>query len=430
MRTEAPGCPSRWLSPVRCTGWLGGGVGMTSPNFLVAMSHRRPGRLLLKMSFSAAPADDGPSLPTPEVLAKDGPVAPSRRSLEPANPKKDTSAACVSPPGDTPFDRSSSNSLHPHLLRRLGPSDKTWNYRHWEFPRPKCLQSVAGTSRGLLSNGHIGYPSTKIRHPLLYFGITTGYCGSVTTFSSWMLQVFQSFSNTSQFSRDRFSDFLDGLNLTYVTIGLCLFALQMGFVVGSFIEATITSMARRSNLRTSTCTSQSPNYAARKISMVVLILVGPLTWLGSLVLCIWGPIRYRGPVTYSMVISPTGTILRYYFAKLNARPFSTKHGFPTGTYLANVVATGLLALFSVLQYTSAARTNLEYCAGLQGLRDGFCGCLSTISTFFLELHRAGPCRQNFRYALASWISGQLLCLLLFGIYFWSHDPQERCAFPK
>lgn len=267
-------------------------------------------------------------------------------------------------------------------------------------------------------------------HPLLYFGITTGYCGSVTTFSSWMLQVFQSFSNTSQFSRDRFSDFLDGLNLTYVTIGLCLFALQMGFVVGSFIEATITSMARRSNLRTSTCTSRSPNYAARKISMVVLILVGPLTWLGSLVLCIWGPIRYRGPVTYSMVISPTGTILRYYFAKLNARPFSTKHGFPTGTYLANVVATGLLALFSVLQYTSAARTNLEYCAGLQGLRDGFCGCLSTISTFFLELHRAGPCRQNFRYALASWISGQLLCLLLFGIYFWSHDPQERCAFPK
>ncbi|KAI7939977.1 hypothetical protein MJO28_013629 [Puccinia striiformis f. sp. tritici] len=71
----------------------------------------------------------------------------------------------------------------------------------------------------------------------------------------------------------------------------------------------------------------------------------------------------------------------------------------------------------------------EYCAGLQGLRDGFCGCLSTISTFFLEVYRAGPCYKTFRYALTSWISGQFLCLMIFGIYVWIYDPQERCAFP-
>jgi len=401
------------------------------------------------MSFSAAPADDGPSLPTPEVLAKDVPVATSGRSLGAANLEKNTPAACVSPPGDSPSNynpqplKVNHPSQHPWivqaqtlsiltfcavwgLLTRLGIT-AIGNF-HGQNVFSLLLVQVAGCL--VMGTSVTLQPRFGKIHPLLYLGITTGYCGSVTTFSSWMLQVFQTFSNTSHFSRGRFSDFLDGLNLTYVTIGLCLFALQTGFVVGSFIETIITSMVGRTNLRTSTCIERSPSYAARKISMVVLTLAGPLTWLGSLVLCIWGPIRWRGPVTYSMAIAPTGTILRYYFAKLNARPFSTRHGFPTGTYLANVVGTGLLALFSALQHTSAARTNLEYCAGLQGLRDGFCGGLSTISTFFLELHRAGPCRQNFRYALASWISGQLLCLSLFGIYFWSHDPQERCDFPK
>lgn len=33
-------------------------------------------------------------------------------------------------------------------------------------------------------------------HPLCFLGLTTGYCGSVTTFSTWMIQVFQAFSNS------------------------------------------------------------------------------------------------------------------------------------------------------------------------------------------------------------------------------------------
>ncbi|KNF03651.1 hypothetical protein PSTG_03172 [Puccinia striiformis f. sp. tritici PST-78] len=261
-------------------------------------------------------------------------------------------------------------------------------------------------------------------HPLLYFGITTGYCGSVTTFSSWMLQVFQAFSNTlTKFSRGRFSDFLDGLNITYVTLGMCLFALQTGLLIGNSIEYTIISRACQTNLQPR---RDAPAFG--KILAMVVSAAGPLTWLGSIFVFTWGPISWRGPVTYSMMIAPSGTILRYYLAKLNLRQLSTNNGFPTGTFLANVIATALLALFSALQYTSAARINSEYCAGLQGLRDGFCGCLSTISTFFLEVYRAGPCYKTFRYALTSWISGQFLCLMIFGIYVWIYDPQERCAF--
>ncbi len=38
-------------------------------------------------------------------------------------------------------------------------------------------------------------------YPPLYTGITTGYCGSVTTFSSWVLQVFLAFSNHARYNR-------------------------------------------------------------------------------------------------------------------------------------------------------------------------------------------------------------------------------------
>ncbi|OAV87641.1 hypothetical protein PTTG_04660 [Puccinia triticina 1-1 BBBD Race 1] len=400
------------------------------------------------MRPSVAPEDHGAIILTADRSATRETVTPSGPSIAASNPAKDTQVGCHSPQRGSSSDNlklpqlnsASQNSwvvqAQTHsilifsaiwgLLTRLGVT-AIGNFHGQNVFSLLLVQVVGclimGTSVAL--QARLG----KI-HSLLYFGITTGFCGSVTTFSSWMLQVFQTFSNTSKFSRGRFSDFLDGLNLTHVTIGQCLFALQTGLFLGHIIENVITTRTHRLGLNTSIRSSRRDTSAYWKIPTIFIILAGPLTWLGSVFLFIWGPIRWRGPMTYSMIIAPTGTVLRYYFAKLNARELSINNTFPAGTYLANVVATGLLALFSALQYTSAARTNPEYCASLQGLRDGFCGCLSTISTFFLELHRAGPNYKNFRYALTSWLSGQLLCLMIFGIYFWTRDPQERCIFPS
>lgn len=40
----------------------------------------------------------------------------------------------------------------------------------------------------------------------LYTAMTTGFCGSVTTFSGWQLDVFQSWLNVNRDHRDWFRD--------------------------------------------------------------------------------------------------------------------------------------------------------------------------------------------------------------------------------
>ncbi|KAI7941409.1 hypothetical protein MJO29_013483 [Puccinia striiformis f. sp. tritici] len=302
----------------------------------------------------AAPEDNGAVLLTSEELATRQNVTPSGPSMEAANQVKDTQ-----PASDFSGIGNASDNIKPlqvnhasqnpwrvqtqthsilifaaiwGLLTRLGVT-AIGNFNGQNIFSLLLVQVVGCLIMGI---SVALQPRFGKIHPLLYFGITTGYCGSVTTFSSWMLQVFQAFSNTlTKFSRGRFSD--------------------TGLLIGNSIEYTIISRARQTNLQ-----PRHDTPAFGKILAMVVSAAGPLTWLGSIFVFTWGPISWRGPVTYSMMIAPSGTILRYYLAKLNLRQLSTNNGFPTGTFLANVIATALLALFSALQYTSAALINSEY----------------------------------------------------------------------
>lgn len=198
-------------------------------------------------------------------------------------------------------------------------------------------------------------------------------------------------------------------------------SIQCGFQLGGLIEPLLRS----------THVFSSPTTAQQRLTSWLgrwtMLTIGPLTWIGSIFLFFYGPRRWRGPVTYSMIISPLGTLARYHLAKLNTLPISTKTGFPLGTFLANIIATALLSVFTLLQLLSH---DPELCGGLQGLKDGFCGCLSTISTFFVELRKIKPISRAVRYGLVSWISGQLLCVLLLGVYLWSHPlVRDQCQFP-
>ena len=84
-------------------------------------------------------------------------------------------------------------------------------------------------------------------------------------------------------------------------------------------------------------------------------------------------------------------------------------GFPAGTFLANMLGTLFIgALF-------AARGGLWFrtpsnvtCQVLSGLGDGFCGCLTTVSTFIVEMKQLYPRRACIVYVTLSILIGQMV----------------------
>ena len=99
-----------------------------------------------------------------------------------------------------------------------------------------------------------------------------------------------------------------------------------------------------------------------------------------------------------------------------------------GTLAANIIGTALLGVFHVLQNMPSA-PSLNACALLQGLLDGFCGCLTTVSTFAAELVALEE-RKSWRYLVVSFALGQLVLLVILGPSFWAGNvsEQRKCSF--
>jgi len=259
---------------------------------------------------------------------------------------------------------------------------------------------------------------------MLYVGLATGLCGSITTFSSWMLGVFEGFARIDRPPHGGFYNFMDGLSQTLITIGASYAAFVFGAHLAPYLlsehilrlfgkiaapfpskkasaPGKQTDKGERPDGSSSPLPVQTTN--PHKVAVILLFL---LLWLAATLVCVYVP-RWRGIVMFALLFAPCGTWLRFYLSDLNIR-FTT---FPLGTFLANALGTAILATCVALQRTGN-RTMLQ-CQVLQGFDDGFCGCLTTISTFIAEVGKLKR-GQTYRYVLASWVTGQLLMLVILG----------------
>ena len=204
------------------------------------------------------------------------------------------------------------------------------------------------------------------------------------------------------------SQFLDGVGLSTITLSLSLASLAFGYNVASFMDPIVSSIRFPS-----------------RITRYTLSCLAVLTYAATLITYFLLSARFRSKATAALLFSFPGTLTRYLLSiSLNQR----FKALPAGTLAANTLGTALLAAFHVLQRINNP-VSPHACSLLQGLLDGYCGCLTTVSTFAAEI-RAFKGRRAVRYAVLSWVLGQIMMVLVFGSSIWtgSASKQQTCRF--
>jgi fluoride ion exporter CrcB/FEX len=247
--------------------------------------------------------------------------------------------------------------------------------------------------------------ATKKTIPL-YIGLATGFCGSFTSFSSFMRDTFLAVSNdltygssTAATPRNGGYSFMALLAVIIITVTASLSGLLAGAQLASALEPVTPSL---------------PFLVTRRVADRLAVFLAWGCWAGAVVLAAVPPADYwRGVAVFSLVLAPLGTLARFYLALwLNGlRP-----AFPLGTFAANVLGTAVLGMAWDLQHVPLG--GVVGCQVLQGVEDGFCGCLTTVSTWVAEL--VGLRRRHaWVYGGASVVVGFAVMVAVMGGLRWS-----------
>lgn len=234
----------------------------------------------------------------------------------------------------------------------------------------------------------------------LYIGLATGFCGSFTSFSALIRDVFLALSGEGGEGRNGGYSFLALLGVGIATVALSLSGLFVGAHLAILLEPITPSLPEGRNMR-------------RVIDNAAVVL-GWGCWLGAVLMSIFPPHEeWRGVATFALVFAPLGCLARFWISlKLNGKVA----GFPLGTFAVNILGTAVLGMSWDQAHVPLG--GVVGCQVLQGVQDGFCGCLTTVSTWVAELAalRKG---HAYIYGFASVLAGLAVLVAIMGGLRWS-----------
>ncbi|KAI0597588.1 CrcB-like protein-domain-containing protein [Biscogniauxia sp. FL1348] len=265
-----------------------------------------------------------------------------------------------------------------------------WGVPTYELQLLRAKALARDEESGTSSSDHVpvdlaaakkAHVATKKTIPL-YIGLATGFCGSFTSFSSFIRDVFLALSNdmpmpdvgTATTPRNGGYSFMALLAVIIGTVSLSLSGLFIGAQFAIALEPITPSL---------------PFAFTRKCVDRLAVFLAWGCWIGAIVLSILPPDRFakpgaseiwRGSATFALVFAPLGCLARFYASLvLNGRMSS----FPLGTFAVNIFGTIVLGMSWDLAHVPEG--GVIGCQILQGIEDGFCGCLTTVSTWVSEL---------------------------------------------
>ncbi|KAL4598964.1 hypothetical protein ACB092_11G093200 [Castanea dentata] len=221
----------------------------------------------------------------------------------------------------------------------------------------------------------------------LAIGLTTGYLGSLTTFSGWNQKM-----------------------LDLIVDGHWVLAV-LGFLVGSGTPSS------SSNWRVD-------SFKRHLAVMVALILMLGLLWgvCGALLREDFSSGSSGAQLWLACFVGPPGVWIRWFLARLNGRGLGRAGLFkwvPFGTLAANVSAACIMAALSTVKKA----VNSQNCDTVaSGIQLGFLGCLSTVSTFIAEFNAMRESEHPWRayaYALITVCISFGLGILIYSVPVWT-----------
>ncbi|KAL9396178.1 hypothetical protein Peur_010431 [Populus x canadensis] len=219
----------------------------------------------------------------------------------------------------------------------------------------------------------------------LAIGLTTGYLGSLTTFSGWNQKMLDlSVDCHWVFS---FVGFLIGLFLA-------AYAIKLGVGTAKCFK----SFLERSNRSSDLASGRVDNHYHHLGVLVVLVVILGLLWSVS-----WAMLKKEynhdsggAQLWLACIVAPPGVWIRWFLARLNGRGLGKAGSLkwvPFGTLIANVSAACIMAALSTVKKAVRTKTCDTIATGIQL---GFLVCLSTVSTFIAEYNAMEESQKNWR----------------------------------
>ncbi|GER37756.1 camphor resistance CrcB family protein [Striga asiatica] len=247
----------------------------------------------------------------------------------------------------------------------------------------------------------------------LAIGLTTGFLGSLTTFSGWN----QKMLDLSVEGRWVFS-------VLGILLGLFLVAYSIifGIETAKGFKWLLTKSYIRLFYSTKTCLNPYTSNESRFLVtfMVILLLMLVMLWglFGTLAAKEFEEGGNRAQLFLGCLVGPFGVWARWFLARFNGRGLG-KNGMakwmPFGTLAANVIAACAMAALANLK--KAVKTkNCDTVAS--GIQLGLLGCLSSVSTFVAEFHamRESDCPwRAYAYATITFFVSFVLGTLIYSV---------------
>ncbi|ESL11189.1 hypothetical protein TRSC58_01070 [Trypanosoma rangeli SC58] len=225
------------------------------------------------------------------------------------------------------------------------------------------------------------------RFPWIFRSLLAGFCGSLTTFSSWMLDTVG--RDTAALA---FGELLSGLTIPFVF-------LLWGHDTVSMLRAVTGSTRGR---RVSLSTSLAGGHSCRQLHLANIVFLAL-----SVVMAVVIPIAVEVAVSRglldvslidrrSVIFAPLGAVPRYVLGHL-LNGTGRFWRLPVGTFTANLIA---VLLMGITDYYFRHEGNV-WC---KIVMNGLCGSLSTVSSFINEIvamYSLGHRRSAYIYAAAS-----------------------------